>query len=115
MTKEEATAKLLKRLPKKYHDRVDCLDTEEGLIDDCKFILKYAEGYTDGEIAGGTYPVKSISEAVRFVKTSLWKAPNQDGDGKFPDDNERAPNATEQRESANGGIVIGDSDCKSVK
>ena len=73
MTEKEATAKLLRRLSKKYRDRVDFLSLEEDLIDDCKFILKYTEGYTDGDIAGGTYPVRSISEAVTFVKTSLWK------------------------------------------
>lgn len=72
-TKEEATEKLLRNLPKKYHDRVDYLEPGEGLIDGCRYILKYTKGYTDGDVAGGTYPVRSIAEAAEFVKTSLWK------------------------------------------
>ena len=40
MTEKEATAKLLRRLPKKYRDRVDFIEPEDDLIDDCKLILK---------------------------------------------------------------------------
>lgn len=76
-TKEETTAKLLKRLPEEYRDRVDYLEPGEGLIDGCRYILKYTKDYTDGDVAGGTYPVRSVSEAARFVETSLWKVSAQ--------------------------------------
>ena len=36
---EDLMEKLFKRLPKKYHDRVDMLEAEDGLIDDCKYML----------------------------------------------------------------------------
>lgn len=66
------TSSLLARLPKKYHDRVEKLEYESDLVDNCKFMLYWTENYTDGECAGGSYPVKSINEAVRFVKESLY-------------------------------------------
>lgn len=64
---------LLKRLPKKYHDRVSKIEQEDDLIDDCKYMLYYTEEYTDGECCGGCYPVKSISEAIDFIKNGLYK------------------------------------------
>lgn len=67
------TSSLLARLPKKYHERVDRLEFEEGLIDDCRFMLNWTDAYTDGECYGGCYPVKSITEAVYFVKNNLSK------------------------------------------
>lgn len=71
MNKE--TKLLLSRLPKKYHDRVDSLEIEDGLVDDCKYMLSWTEEYTDGECYGGFYPVKSITEAINFIKNSLSK------------------------------------------
>ena len=65
--------KLLERLPIKYRDRVEDLTEEDGLIDDCKYLLSWTKNYTDGECYGSTFPVKSISEAVRFVKESLFR------------------------------------------
>lgn len=65
---------LLRRLPKRYHERVVDLTPEEGLIGDCKYILHYAKGYTDGESEGGTLPVRSISEACYYVRNVLAKA-----------------------------------------
>lgn len=65
--------KLMARLPKKYHDRVDEFEREDGLVDDCKYMLSYTEQYTDGDCAGGFYPVKSITEAIDFIKNSLWR------------------------------------------
>lgn len=64
---------LLKRLPKKYHDRVKNFDQEYGLIDDCKYILYFTEDYTDGESCGGCYPTRSITEAIDFIKNCLYK------------------------------------------
>ena len=61
--------KLLKRLPKKYHDRVVDIDAEDDLVDDCKYMLYYSDDYTDG----GSYPVRSITEAIDYIKNSLYK------------------------------------------
>lgn len=68
--------KLLKRLPKKYHDRVEDIELEEDLVDDCKYMLYYTEQYTDGDCSGSCYPVKSINEAIDFIKNSLYKVGN---------------------------------------
>lgn len=65
--------KLFKRLPKKYHDRVDNFELEDDLIDDCKYMLYYSDNYTDGECYGSSYPVKSITEAIDYIKNSLYK------------------------------------------
>lgn len=60
-------AKLLKRLPKKYHHLVSGFYSESGLIDDCKFMLLFTDGYGwHGEFE--SVPCKSISEAINFIK-----------------------------------------------
>lgn len=66
------TEKLLKRLPKKYHDRVEKLEEDIGLVDDCKYMLWFTENYCDGEACGSCFPVRSISEAVYFIKNSIY-------------------------------------------
>lgn len=59
--------KVLKRLPRKYHKYFGKLEEESGLIDNCKYILYFADGYAYmGEYP--TLPVKSIKEAVDFLK-----------------------------------------------
>ena len=63
---------LLERLPKKYHDRVENIETDIDLVDGCKYMLYYTDGYTDGDSAGSCYPVKSINEAIKFIKNSLF-------------------------------------------
>lgn len=73
-TEQEATEKLLSRLPKSYRERVVSLEPCDDLIDDCHYILAWTEKFTDGEVCGGTYPVRSIAEAVDFVKESLFEA-----------------------------------------
>lgn len=63
-------SELLKRLPKKYHERVRDLDEEGGLIDDCKFIITLKEPYRFEE-GGTTYPCRNYKEAIYIIKTSL--------------------------------------------
>ena len=63
---------LLERLPKQYRDRVDNLIAEDGLVDDCKYMLYYTDGYTDGECVSSCYPVRSISEAIYFIKNCIF-------------------------------------------
>lgn len=61
-----AKERLINRLPMKYRPMVRDLSAEYGLIDDCKYILQFNEGYDwDGY---DTVPVRSISEAIHFVK-----------------------------------------------
>ena len=63
---------LLKRLPKKYHERVSDLDEEGDLIDDCKFIITLKKPYSF-EDGGLTFPCKSYNEAIYIIKTSIIK------------------------------------------
>lgn len=63
---------LLKRLPKKYHERVRYLEEEIGLIDDCEFIITLKEPY-HFEDGGSTYPCKNYKEAIYIIKTSMIK------------------------------------------
>ena len=66
--------KLLDRLPKMYHDRVRDISVEDDLCDECKYMVYYTDEYTnDGECFGSCYPVRTISEAVDFIKNSLFK------------------------------------------
>lgn len=64
---------LLKRLPKKYHCVVRDFEEEDDLVDDCKYMLYWTDEYTDGECAGSCFPVRSITEAIYFIKNSLYK------------------------------------------
>lgn len=59
--------KVLERLPKKYHKHFGSLSPEPDLIDDCPYMLYFAEGYAWlGEYP--SLPVKSISEAIIYLK-----------------------------------------------
>lgn len=64
--------KLFKYLPKKYHDRFGSIECEDGLIEDCKYIIYTSEDYIF-EDGGSDYPCKSIKEAVYFLKHSVIK------------------------------------------
>jgi hypothetical protein len=65
MNKETQT--LLQMLPEEQKYKVELLERETGLIDNCKYMLYFIEGYG---IAGeeGSVPVNSLKEAVSFVK-----------------------------------------------
>lgn len=66
-TKE--TKKLLKVLPKKYHDRVVGMEPDVDLIDDCKYMVYFTEEYTNENTYGSCCPVRNISEAVSIIKS----------------------------------------------
>lgn len=54
-------------VPKKYLKYFGSLESEGGLIDDCKYMLYFAEGYAYmGEYP--CMPVKSKKEALEFLK-----------------------------------------------
>lgn len=59
------------KVPKKYQESFDYLETDFDLIDDCKYMLWLKEGWTcDGE--GRNFPVRNKAEALRFIKDA-WK------------------------------------------
>ena len=60
--------KLLKRLPKKYHERVQDFYQESDLIDDYKYMLLFSNGFAWDYI--DTIPCMSITEAIYFIKAS---------------------------------------------
>lgn len=54
-------------IPKKYQKYFGSLEREDGLIDDCKYMLYFASGYA----AEGEYPcmpVKSKKEALYWLR-----------------------------------------------
>ena len=59
--------KNLNWIPKKYQERVEKLEREDGLIDDCKYMLYFNENWCWGEDYWAL-PVKSKKEALGFIK-----------------------------------------------
>lgn len=61
-------------IPKKYRERVASLESESGLVEDCKYMLYFADGwqYTDG---GNSVPVKSKKEALQYIKSAVPTEP----------------------------------------
>ena len=57
----------LKWIPKKYQERVKDLEREDGLIDDCKYMLYFSEKWCWSEDYWAI-PVKSKQEALQFIK-----------------------------------------------
>lgn len=53
--------------PKKYQERVASLKTEDGLIDDCKYMLYFNNNWCWDEDYWAL-PVKSKKEALEFIK-----------------------------------------------
>lgn len=59
--------KVKMNVPKKYEKYFGSLETEDGLIDDCKYMLYFASGYA----AEGEYPcmpVRSKQEALEWLR-----------------------------------------------
>ena len=55
------------KVPEKYKKYFGSLEAEPGLIDDCKYMLYFADGYA----AEGEYPcmpVRSKKEAIEWLK-----------------------------------------------
>ena len=64
----ETTKKLLKRLPQKYHEVVLSLESEDGLIDGCRYLLYFKAPYDENNYFGSCVPVRNFKEAIEFVK-----------------------------------------------
>ena len=61
------------KLPKELQERFKALEAESGLIDDCRYILELADGWTF-EDGGMTIPVRSKKEAFEFLRHSTKRA-----------------------------------------
>lgn len=58
------------KMPKKLQKYFGSLEREDGLIDDCKYMLYFAPGYAfNGEYP--CMPVKSKKEAIEFLEDAL--------------------------------------------
>ena len=62
------------RIPKYLQERFGKLEQEDGLIDDCKYMLYFAEGwgyymgYKDYTI---DLPVRNYKEVIKFLKEAM--------------------------------------------
>lgn len=62
------------KLPKYLQERFGKLEREEGLIDNCKYILYFADGwgmYEGYEEPSITAPVRSKKEAIKYLKEAV--------------------------------------------
>lgn len=67
---DDCTSWILNRLPLKYHDRFTQVVKEDGLIDDCKYMVYFCENWGWGGCS--SVPVKSKREAIKFIKESVY-------------------------------------------
>ena len=65
----DEVCRLYNTLPEKYHDRIGSIKEEDGLIDDCKYMLYLKNGWKCGD-GCSSVACKSITEAIGFVKES---------------------------------------------
>jgi len=59
------------KIPKKYEERFGSLVQEPDLIDDCKYMLYFADGWEYADY--NSVPVKSKKEALEFLKMAYKK------------------------------------------
>lgn len=68
----DVTMKVLKRLPEKYHNNFIQVVKEDGLIDDCKYMVYFTENIN---FAGyDSVPCKTITEAIYFIKNATERS-----------------------------------------
>ena len=65
----DRTEKLLKMLPKEYHNRFTQIVKEEGLIDNCKYMLYFTTNYSFADYE--SIPCKTLTEAKYFIKNAI--------------------------------------------
>lgn len=66
----------MKWCPKKYRERVASLETEPGLIDDCKYMLYFKYDWCWDEDYWAI-PVKSKKEALEYIKEARPRTPEE--------------------------------------
>lgn len=61
------------RVPKYLEERFERLEPASDLIDDCKYLLYFKEGWgiDDGYELCGCYPVRSKAEALKYLRESI--------------------------------------------
>lgn len=58
---------LLNKIPKKYHERIERIEKEDGLIDGCKYMVYFADGWKyNGDFT--SVPARNIKEIIYFAK-----------------------------------------------
>lgn len=55
-------------VPKKYLERFACLEKDNDLIDDCKYILYFKDGWALADYPN--VPVRSKKEALEYLKNA---------------------------------------------
>jgi len=61
--------KLLKRLPKHYHEMIYDFVPADGLVDECKYLIYFNLGVSFcGYKDPGSWPVKTMNEAIQTIK-----------------------------------------------
>jgi hypothetical protein len=55
------------KLPKKYASMIESIDIEDGLIDDCKYMVYLKDGF-EWSNDGQTFPAKSIKEIREMME-----------------------------------------------
>ncbi len=58
-------------IPKKYQERVYSIEKEDDLIDDCKYILYFMNGYVFADYS--SVPVKNKKDALYFIKNAYYE------------------------------------------
>lgn len=64
------------KLPKYLQERLGSLESEPGLIDDCKYMLYFSSDWCWGEDYWAL-PVKSKAEAIEFLKEGRKRTPEE--------------------------------------
>ena len=59
--------KLESYLNKKQRAMIQSIDAEDGLVDDCKYMVYLKEGFTFAD-EGNSYPVKNIRELKEIME-----------------------------------------------
>lgn len=65
-------------IPEKYRERVSSIEREDGLIDDCKYMLYLNDGWEFWEEGMQSIPVKSKKEALYFIKNETYKTEEEE-------------------------------------
>lgn len=64
------------KLPKYLQERFGALESEPGLIDDCRYMLYFAHGWC-WEEDYWALPVRSKKEAIEFLKEGRKRTPEE--------------------------------------
>lgn len=63
----------VKRLCKKHANAIRLVEIEDDLVDDCKYMVYWKKGWTDGELEESCYPCKTLKECAEFIDNVIYK------------------------------------------